>query len=189
MGAIVRRWFTRGVGEVGEVSPRATRRALPLPPSLAPVPRARQVSLPSRRSPWLHVPAGHPRPQPRTPSPNSREARDAGHTGAVEDLSHEDIARFLASAEAATSAHGGAKRQTSVNAVIPGCSSPRFTGHRKQDRKAVWSGSDQGISAHAAPAKSAASVLPKGRTALSARSSRRPRPCRDETRADGRFRW
>jgi len=44
-------------------------------------------------------------------------ARDVRHTGVVGDLSHEDLARFLASPEASTSAHGGAKRQTSVNAL------------------------------------------------------------------------
>jgi len=43
--------------------------------------------------------------------------RDVRHTGAVEAMTHEDIARFLSAPQARTSAHGGAKWATSVNAL------------------------------------------------------------------------
>jgi site-specific recombinase XerD len=47
----------------------------------------------------------------------ARWARDVGHGGDVAAVSHEDVARFLASPQARDSARGGAKRATTVNAL------------------------------------------------------------------------
>ncbi len=42
---------------------------------------------------------------------------DVGHTGAIGAISHEDIARFLASPQARTRPDGRAKKATSVNVL------------------------------------------------------------------------
>ena len=46
-----------------------------------------------------------------------RWSRDVRHSGQVSEMSHEDLARFLTSAEARTSARGGQKKATSVNCL------------------------------------------------------------------------
>lgn len=47
----------------------------------------------------------------------ARWARDVGHTGDVSATSHEDVARFLASPQARTSARGGSKRASTGNCL------------------------------------------------------------------------
>jgi len=47
----------------------------------------------------------------------ARWAADVGHTGAAGELSHEDLARFLASPHGRTSARGGTRKASSTNAL------------------------------------------------------------------------
>ena len=44
-------------------------------------------------------------------------AADVGHSGRVREITHEDLARFLASDHARTSARGGEKKASSLNCL------------------------------------------------------------------------